>query len=103
MSVRYKNLKVKCATCPKAPDRASRASAAAKVAPEPPSEKLTLSEQQGIKLWSHVLFGTGTCVGMIEGYARMDMPGDPREAITELRDRLSQLLISLDRRDETNH
>jgi hypothetical protein len=102
MAVRFKNLKVKCATCPKPPDRASRS--ATKIVTEPPSEKLTLSEQQGMKLWSHVLFGTGTCVGMIEGYARQDMPGDPREAITELRDRLSEVLISLQRREEiTNH
>lgn len=99
MAVRYKNLKVRCATCPKPPERASR-----KAAPpaEVPTEKLTLPEEHGIKLWSHVLFGTGTCVGMIEGYARQEMPGDPREGIEELRDRLTDVLFSLNRRAEAD-
>lgn len=100
MTVRYKNLKVKCATCPKPPDRASRKPAKLEV--EQPTEKLTLPEQQGVKLWSHVLFGTGTCVGMIEGYARQEMPGDPREGISELRDRLSDVLASLNQRAEAD-
>lgn len=49
-------------------------------------------EQEYHKLWRHVLIGTGTCVRMLEGYANLSMPGDPLEALVDLRDRLSKII-----------
>ena len=51
---------------------------------------------EGMRLWSHVLFGTNTCVSMIEGYQQLGMPGDPLPAIIQLRDRLSNLIHTIE-------
>lgn len=42
------------------------------------------SEGEGQKLWNHVLYGTGTCVGMMQGYFDLGMPGDPLPQIQHL-------------------
>lgn len=55
----------------------------------------SLPEQQGQYLWSHVVFGTGTCISMIEGYAKHGMPGANANAIHALRDRLNGVLDAL--------
>lgn len=53
-------------------------------------------EGEADRLWRHVLFGTGTTVGMIEGYAAIDMPGDPLPQLYVLADRLNQIIKSLE-------
>jgi hypothetical protein len=50
------------------------------------------SESESERLWKHVLYGTQTCIGMIEGYAELDLPGDPSGPIEAMRDRLDRLL-----------
>jgi molybdopterin biosynthesis enzyme len=51
------------------------------------------SPGEGERLWKHVLFGTSTCVAMVEGYAALDMPGNPKEALVALRDRIQKVLL----------
>jgi hypothetical protein len=58
------------------------------------SPAITL-EGQGQRLWDHVLFGTGTCVGMIQGYANLGLPGDPCNQIEDLIGQLSAVLNQL--------
>lgn len=47
---------------------------------------------EGQKLWSHVLYGTGTCLGMIEGYYNLRVPGDPLPGLLELKKRIDYLI-----------
>lgn len=47
------------------------------------------------RLWNHVLYGTGTCLGMIEGYARLEMPGNPLPQLESLAERLATLINTL--------
>ncbi len=64
--------------------------------PTPNVATMTLaitSPGEGERLWKHVLFGTSTCVQMIEGYAALDMPGNPKEALVALRDRIQKVLL----------
>lgn len=76
-----------CSTCPK---------------PEPVLPTIVTvdpeayNEQQAERLWRHVLVGTSTCVGMLEAYAEIGMPGNPSAGIGLLRDRLNKLLTQLD-------
>lgn len=58
----------------------------------------SLPEQEGLRLWKHVLFGTTTCAKIIAGYALQAMPGDPREGIQSIIDILKQALVDLDAR-----
>src|SRR5258708_28331759 len=63
--------------------------------PTPTVQDVTLaitSPGEGERLWKHVLFGTSTCVSMIEGYAALSMPGNPRAALVALRDRIEEVL-----------
>lgn len=87
MAVRNKRIKCRRGNCPEK----VTSPAQAKAAPTVSVLKIT-SEGEGERLWKHVLFGTGTCVGMIEGYAALAMPGNPLEAIVSLRDRLNKLI-----------
>jgi hypothetical protein len=48
------------------------------------------------RLWNHVLFGTATCVGMIEGYVALGLPGNPQPQIVELIRRLSNVVKQLE-------
>src|SRR5258708_28958960 len=50
------------------------------------------SPGEGERLWKHVLFGTSTCVSMIEGYSSLGMPGSPKDALVALRDRIQKVL-----------
>lgn len=76
-----------CPTCP-----TSRAMAAA----SPPARTLAITSQgEGDRLWKHVLFGTMTCVTMIEGYVDLGMPGDCAQGIATLRDRLDAVLTKV--------
>jgi hypothetical protein len=50
---------------------------------------LITREGESERLWHHVLFGTATCVGMIEGYADKGLPGNPVPQIAELIRRLA--------------
>ena len=50
------------------------------------------STEEGQNLWNHILFGTGSCVGMIEGYQKMGLPGDPLPSLIDLRDRLNAVI-----------
>jgi len=51
---------------------------------------------ESARLWSHVTFGTGTCIGMIEGYLALGMPGDPLPGVTALRDRLNKIIATIE-------
>lgn len=57
---------------------------------------------EGQRLWKHVLFGTSTCVSMIEGYAALDMPGNPKEALVALRDRIQKVLLKYEEPNANN-
>jgi hypothetical protein len=62
----------------------------------PAARVLAITTQaEGERLWKHVLFGTMTCVTMIEGYAELGMPGDCVQGVTILRDRLDRVLNKL--------
>jgi len=86
-----RNRRPPCHNCPKA--------VAPKTTPKLPTVQAAASTpamdfptSEALRLWNHVLFGTGTCVGMIEGYAALNMPGDPLAGIKHLRDRLSTVI-----------
>lgn len=49
-------------------------------------------ETEYIRLWRHVIFGTGTCISMIEGYTGLNMPGDVLNDLYVLRDRLNSVI-----------
>jgi len=55
------------------------------------------------RLWRHVLFGTGTCVGMIAGYVEIDMPGDPLPQLEALANRLSQIIETVKGKQHDRH
>lgn len=88
MAVRNKR---PCKNCPQSPDGEQKVNAK--------GINYTVTyvgpQDQGEKLWKHVLFGTGTCINMIEGYAKMQMPGDPLPGLKELRDRLNVIIETL--------
>lgn len=52
------------------------------------------------RLWKHVLFGTSTCIGMINGYADLGLPGDPRPRIQELIRQLQTAIQTIEDRYE---
>lgn len=54
--------------------------------------RLVTQVSESERLWNHVLFGTGTCIGMIEGYAKLGLPGDPAPQIQQLIQRLQGVL-----------
>ena len=65
----------------------------------PPSEQPnSVPVEEGLKLWRHVLFGTNTCIDMIEGYSKLGMPGDPTDGVKHLRNRLNQIINNLEAR-----
>ena len=78
----------KCRFCPQPASKQ-----VLKPTPSVQTVKLAItSPGEGERLWKHVLFGTSTCVAMIEGYAALDMPGSPCEALVALRDRIQKVL-----------
>lgn len=52
--------------------------------------KVLVPAEEGARMWRHVLFGTGTCIGMMHGYAEQGMPGVDVEQI-------QALIVSLDK------
>lgn len=60
--------------------------------PETQTVLMLSSDSEGDRLWRHVAVGTGTCVGMIEQYAALGMPGYPVAAMREIRRRLDQVI-----------
>lgn len=58
------------------------------------------SESEGLRLWRHVLFGAGTCIGMIEGYQCLGMPGNPKDDLVVLRDRLHNIITKIEATNE---
>lgn len=91
MAVRFRSGRA-CRTCPQ-PAQTAIAKAAAHV----PATVLT-SEAESTRLWKHVLFGTGTCAGMIVGYAKLGLPGDPRGGIKAVIATLTDALRVLEER-----
>lgn len=64
-------------------------------------QKMVLTFQgEGERLWKHVLVGTGTCIGMIEAYASLKVPGDPKDGIVSLRNRLNKVISKLEQNNE---
>ncbi len=98
MAVRNKK---RCSTCPapkpKVVVQTERVDAGAyPLEAKPNAPNLTYEVSEALKLWKHVLFGTSTCISMIEGYANLQLPGDPLEGVTHLRDRLNQVIQKLE-------
>lgn len=83
-----------CRTCPTPKKPAPATPTATGQAYIPPP--LTVTD--GLRLWKHVLFGTATCISMIEGYAADEMPGDPIDGVKYLRDRLQKVIQLLEDR-----
>lgn len=46
----------------------------------------------GEKLWQHVCVGTSTCLGMIESYAKLSMPGVNLARLKQMRNRLTNVI-----------
>src|SRR5687768_6938558 len=82
--------------CPTCPER--RSEQVAEAVNHPRVLAIT-SQGEGERLWKHVLFGTQTCLGMIHGYAELEMPGDPLPALCQLRDYLSNIISILESRN----
>jgi hypothetical protein len=92
MAVRFKE---KCRFCPDA----QPANSTPKLKRKPNTTNTILSistPAEGQRLWKHVLFGTSTCISMIEGYAALGMPGDPCCALKELRDRIGNIIANIE-------
>ena len=92
--------RARCRRCPEnqAAIAADKASAQLKeVKPEP---KLLTSKGEAERLWKHVLFGTGTCVGMLCGYTDLEMPGNPLQQLYALRDQLNAIIEVHERRQK---
>lgn len=93
MAVRFRNGR-DCPTCPTPAQTAiEKAVAQTKV-------QVLTSAAESERLWRHVLFGTGTVAGMILGYAKQGLPGDPREGIKALIATLTDALAALDGKEE---
>ena len=58
--------------------------------------RLVSVDGEADRLWKHVLFGTGTCVGMIEGYVNLEMPGNPLPHLHNLAGRLIAIIEMLE-------
>ena len=86
-----RNASKACRTCPQPKPPAS-------TPPTATVQALPLTVTDGVRLWKHVLFGTATCVSMIEGYAADEMPGDPLEGVKHLRNRLQKVIQLLEDR-----
>jgi hypothetical protein len=87
-----------CANCPPPKHDFVAPSAARPPGPTPTFQNgsvkiaMSVSEEEGLRLWKHVLYGTSSCIGMIEGYSLLDVPGNPLEALVQMRDRLNTLI-----------
>lgn len=91
MAVRFKNGR-DCPTC-----ATPAKTAIAKASAQAPVRVLT-SEGESQYLWRHVLYGAGTIVGLIAGYAKGGLQGEPRDEIKALIATLDDALKALDER-----
>lgn len=91
MAVR--NKKKPCTNCPKPKPTV-------KSVVVQPLAVFNVEMDQGLRLWKHVLFGTGTCIDMIEGYMKGNLPGDPIDGVKHLRDRLTQIINTLEAKND---
>lgn len=94
--------------CRNCPDESTPGSDASSIAAEKLSSakiepRVISVEGEGQRLWNHVLFGTGTCIGMLRGYADLNMPGDPLPQLHELASRLSQVIKTLEGKHAVEH
>jgi hypothetical protein len=86
--------KRRCRNCPDAqpaavqPVQVAATQIATKLAGKKFDNNLLTRPGESDRLWNHVLFGTATCVGMIEGYVALGLPGNPHPQIVELVQRL---------------
>lgn len=97
----------RCRNCPiedvaplAPPVTTAAAKAAIKVKGSSLDPLLLTMPSEAAKLWHHILFGTGTCVGMIAGYAALGMPGAPMEQLYALREALSDTIRTLENQHE---
>lgn len=87
----------RCRGCPDSPPAVATpvqdatTKIAAKIAGRQLDPNLITRQGESDRLWNHVLFGTATCVGMIEGYAELGLPGNPVPQIAELIRRLANV------------
>lgn len=91
-----RNRKPPCHNCPPAKERQPKLPSQPAKAP---AEVRDFGTSEALRLWNHILFGTGTCVGMIEGYTALNMPGDPLDGIKHLRDRLTTIINTHEERN----
>lgn len=57
-------------------------------------------ENEGVRLWNHVLYGTGTCVGMLAGYTQLNVPGNPLPQLHSLAARLQEIIHQHEKKHE---
>lgn len=107
MAVRNAKSKKPCGDCPQPKATISPATTRP---PEPIQSRgaqvkimYSLPMEEGLRLWKHVLFGTSTCIAMIEGYALLGMPGDPLDGLTQMRDRLSKVITHFETQRNASH
>lgn len=54
------------------------------------------TEGEGCRLWKHVVFGTNTCLSMLDGYADLGMPGDPVPELQLMVTKLKRIITKLE-------
>jgi hypothetical protein len=99
--------KRRCRNCPETEQPTVAKSVAAaeadKTAAKKLSQSIVTSEGEGQKLWNHVLYGTGTCVGMMQGYFSLGMPGDPLPQLQQLIESLTALKDQIEKQHADRH
>jgi hypothetical protein len=91
-----------CRNCPEPvqPSQQAANNAASKLASARLDPQIVSMAGEGDRLWRHVCFGTGTCIGMLEGYAALNVPGDPLPQLYSLAARLAGVIQNIERRNE---
>ena len=95
-----RNQQRSCHNCPLPTPPAAPPTRQAALVAAPPPQRYDVPVEDGLKLWRHVLFGTNTCIDMIDGYAKLGMPGDPIKGVQHLRDRLNEIIHHLEGRND---
>jgi hypothetical protein len=95
---RHRHRGRRCRNCPaeQSPVQQAANLATAKTTKRALDPSLLTLKSESARLWNHVLFGTGTCVGMIEGYISLGLPGDPLPQIHTLIHRLGAVAAQLE-------
>ncbi len=95
----------RCRRCPGQPSPIQAAAQVEQrrvVQAQPAPELLTLSRESEL-LWKQVLFAVGTFVGMLEGYANLNLPGAPVPHVYALIRRLVAVTEQLEERNENRN